>query len=66
MEIAEHKALMQAEIYTALDTISKLGETSDAKSANEVIEENRDWSILLDRLFDEVANFARERGYDTE
>lgn len=63
MEIAEHKALMQAEIRTALDTLAKLGETSDAKSPNEVIDENREWGELLDRLFDEVSSFAESHGY---
>jgi len=66
MEIAKHKALMQAEINTALDTLAHLGETSDSKSVNEVIEENREWSELLDRLFEEVADFARNHGYEVE
>ena len=66
MEIAEHKALMQAEINTALETLVNLGETSDPKSVNEVIDENREWSELLDRLFEEVADFARDHGYSVE
>lgn len=66
MEIAEHKALMQAEINTALDTLVHLGDTSDPKSVNEVIEENREWSELLDRHFEEVADFARNHGYSVE
>lgn len=66
MEIAKHKALMQAEINTALETLVNLGETSDPKSVNEVIEENREWSELLDRLYEEVADFARDHGYSAE
>ena len=66
MEIAKHKALMQAEIRTALETLVNLGETSDPKSVNEVIDENREWSELLDRLYEEVADFARDHGYSAE
>lgn len=66
MEIAKHKALMQAEINTALETLVNLGETSDPKSVNEVIDENREWSELLDRLYEEVADFARDHGYSAE
>ncbi len=66
MEIAKHKALMQAEINTALETLVNLGETSDPKSVNEVIDENREWSELLDRLYEEVADFARDHGYKAE
>ena len=66
MEIAKHKALMQAEINTALETLVNLGETSDPKSVNEVIDENREWSRLLDRLYEEVADFARDHGYSAE
>ena len=66
MEIAKHKALMQAEINTALETLVNLGETSDPKSVNEVIDENRGWSRLLDRLYEEVADFARDHGYSAE
>lgn len=66
MEITKHKALMQAEINTALETLVNLGETSDPKSVNEVIEENREWSKLLDRLYEEVADFARDHGYSAE
>lgn len=66
MEIAEHKALMQAEIRTALETLVNLGETSDPKSVNEVIDENRKWNELLDRLYEEVADFARDHGYSAE
>ena len=66
MEIAKHKALMQAEINTALETLVNLGETSDPKSVNEVIDENREWSELLDRLYEEVADFARDHGYSAD
>lgn len=66
MEIAKHKALMQAEIRTALETLVNLGETSDPKSVNEVIDENRKWNELLDRLYEEVADFARDHGYSAE
>lgn len=66
MEIAKHKALMQAEINTALETLVNLGETSDPKSVNEVIDENRKWNELLDRLYEEVADFARNHGYSAE
>jgi hypothetical protein len=66
MEIAKHKALMQAEINTALDTLVNLGETSDPKSVNEVIDENREWSELLDRHYEEVADFARNHGYSAD
>lgn len=66
MEIAKHKALMQAEIRTALETLVNLGETSDPKSVNEVIDENRKWNELLDRLYEEVADFARDHGYSVE
>lgn len=66
MEIAKHKALMQAEINTALETLVNLGETSDPKSVNEVIDENKEWSELLDRLYEEVADFARDHGYSAE
>ena len=66
MEIAEHKALMQAEINTALETLVNLGNTSDSKSANEVIDENREWSELLDRHYEEVADFARNHGYSAD
>lgn len=66
MEIAKHKALMQAEINTALETLVNLGETSDPKSVNEVIDENREWSELLDRLYEEVADFARNHGYSAD
>lgn len=66
MEIAKHKALMQAEINTALETLVNLGNTSDPKSANEVIEESSEWNKLLDRLFEEVADFAINHGYSAE
>ncbi len=61
---AIHKYLMGKEIGTLANTITHLGETSNPKLDNESIKENADWNALLDRLFDEVADFARAHGYE--
>lgn len=61
-----HKKLMQAEIRTALDTISSLGETANVTSTYEAINEDLAWNELLDRLFEEVADFATANGYEVE
>lgn len=61
---AVHQHIIKGEIKTLGDTIIHLGETSHPKLDSESIEENADWNALLDKLFDEVADFARAHGYE--
>lgn len=61
---AVHQHLMRNEVKKLADTIIALGETSHPKLDSESINENKEWNDLLDNLFEKVADFAREHGYE--
>lgn len=66
------KTALAVEVQDLLDKLSQLGElnslvptNAEGKDEMEDDETNGEWTAILDRFFDEVADFGRDKGLNT-
>ena len=62
-----HKMALRAEMQSAMDILSALGNVADTIGTNDPdLKVAEEWNTLLDSLFEQVANFAEKNGIEVE
>lgn len=62
-----HKMALRAEMQSAMDFLSKLGNVADTISSTDPdLKVAEGWNDLLDGVFQQIADFARDNGIEVE
>jgi hypothetical protein len=63
----KNKMALRAEMQSAMDFLSKLGNVADTISSTDPdLKVAEGWNDLLDGVFQQIADFARDNGIEVE